>query len=635
MKLLPVFLLAVSLIGCNENAGKNQQTAVYKSGTYTGIGQGKNGDIKLKIKFSKERIESISVIESNETKGICEPAFEKIPAAVIQDQTLNIDTVTGATMSSHGLLEAVADAVTKAGGNAEELQNKQRVAKEQTTVEIETDVVVVGAGASGSSAAVAASEKGAKVVLLEKAAGVSGAGSMAGVLFADHSRLQKAENKEVSSEWIYDQYITDSNYYANSRLVSAIINKSASTIEWLMQKGVHLALLDAGYGSQYNHVGMPATAHGYVDGGVTALKTLHEKVIADGGQVFYETAGESLIIENDQVAGVVAYQSDGTKLNIHAGSVILSTGGFGGNAEMMKDTFGDKVGTGLVKTATGDGLNMAWSAGAGRSSDIIAQWFGMTYDSVKSKNMKYRRDLTKFVRNPLLFVNNRGIRFGSEEEAYESAALGTMIYNQPDAEMFIIFDQTMIERVAEKGLADVFVDRWGHMYGHGIKYAEAGHVADIDKMTDAWRAPKDYTEVIDDAVNAGIVVQADTIEQLAEKLNAPCLTEEVQHYNAMAHSGKDTEFYKDSKFMYPIEKGPYYGVITKLRCLGTLGGVTINENIQALDDSGNPVKNLWVTGADAGGMYGNSYVMFEGATLGFAYNSGRIAGENAAANALK
>ena len=183
--------------------------------------------------------------------------------------------------------------------------------------------------------------------------------------------------------------------------------------------------------------------------------------------------------------------------------------------------------------------------------------------------------------------------------------------------------------------SEVFVDKWAHLYGQGIKYVEAGHEQNIDAMTEAWRAPKDYTEVIEDAVGAGVVIKADTIEALAEKLNAPYLIEEVKNYNAMVENGEDTQFHKDSKFLDAVNKGPYYAVITKLRCLGTLGGVAINENIQAIDDNGMTIDNLWVTGADAGGMYGNSYVMFEGGTLGFAYNSGRIAGENAAANAGK
>jgi fumarate reductase flavoprotein subunit len=118
-----------------------------------------------------------------------------------------------------------------------------------------------------------------------------------------------------------------------------------------------LALLDAGQGAQYSHVGMPTTAHGYMDGGVVALKTIHEKVKSYGGQVMYETPGESLIKDaNGKITGVVAKKADGTELRINAKSVVLATGGFGGNEEMMKAEFGEKAGTGLIKTATGDGV---------------------------------------------------------------------------------------------------------------------------------------------------------------------------------------------------------------------------------------------------------------------------------------
>lgn len=640
-KLLRICMAVVmifSIITCSISASSavNTSAGAYTSGVYTGVGSGKNGDIKVEVKFSANEIVSVKVGAHNETEGICEPAIERIPAKIVEGQTLNVDTVTGATYTSNGILDAVAAAVQQAGGDAAVLRNKAKAAVEKKVESITADVVVVGAGASGSAAAVAAVEKGAHVVLLEKAAGVSGAGTMAGVLFADHSSLQIAAGKEVDSAWIYDQYTKDSKYFSNSRLVSAIIHKSASTVDWLIKNGVRLTLLDAGYGAQYNHVGMPATAHGYVDGGAVALKTLHEKVKAYGGQVMYETPGESLIRDaNGKVAGVVARKADGTELRISAKSVVLATGGFGGNAEMMEEVFGKKAGTGLVSTATGDGIKMAWSAGAQKTGLNVAQWFGMKYDAANSKKMKSTSELNELVRNPLLFVNKEGKRFGSEEEAYESAALGTMMYNQPDAEMFIVLDQGIIKKVAEKGLAEVFVDRWAHMYGKGIIYSEAGRKTDIDAATKAWRAPKDYTSVMEAAVQAGVAVKANTIEELSKLLNAPYLVKEVANYNAMAAKGKDTQFYKDSKFMNAVNQGPYYAVIVKLRCLGTLGGVAINEDIQAVDMNGKAIDNLWVAGADAGGMYGNNYVMFEGGTLGFAYNSGRIAGENAAANVNK
>ncbi|WP_235070529.1 FAD-dependent oxidoreductase [Turicibacter sp. TJ11] len=630
-------LMSLTLVGCqtNETEAPTEAKNSFEAGTYTGTAMGNNGEIKVEVEFSETEILSVKVLEHHETEGLAAPAIERIPSGIVENQTLAVDTVSGATNVSNGILDAVADCVTQAGGDVESLKVKQESTTTAQVEEITTDVVVVGAGASGSAAAVAASEAGANVILLEKAPGVSGAGSMAGVIFADHSSMQVEANDTADSEWLYETYIKESGYFANSRLVRAIINKSASTIDWLLEQGVNLNLLEAGHGAQYNHVGMPTTAHGYADGGTVAIQTLHDKVVENGGTVMYETPGESLIMDDSgKVTGVVARRADGTELRITADSVILSTGGYGGNAEMMKEHFGEEAGTGLIATATGDGLEMAWSAGAAELGTDVAQWFGMTFEAEAKKKMQDSSALTDLVRNPLLFVNNKGYRFGNEEEAYESAALSTMIYTQPDAEMYIILDQGIVEQVAEKGLASVFADRWGHLYGKGVSYIEAGHLKDIDKMAEANRAPFDYSAVLADAVQAGVAFTANSIEELAELIGAPYLVEEVANYNQMANNGEDTQFFKDSKYMYALEKGPYYAVKVKTRCLGTLGGVAINENIQAVDESGTPIDNLWVTGADAGGMYGNNYVTFEGGTLGFAYNSGRIAGENAAANAL-
>ncbi len=611
------------------------QEAGYKEGVYTAQAKGNNGDVKVEVEFSSDAIVKITVTEHQETAGLSDPAIEKIPERIVEGQTLNVDAVSGATNTSNAILEAVADCVNQAGGDAESLKTK--TAQINTAVEEMTaDVVVVGGGASGSGAALAAAGKGAKVILLEKAAGVSGAGTMAGVMFADHSSLQKEAGKEVDTQWLYDQYITDSNYNANAALVTKVISESSATVEWLMENGVRLTLLDAGYGAQFNHKGMPTTAHGYTDGGSAAIQTLHERIAELGGEVLYETPGEELIFDADgKVAGVAAKKPDGTTLNIHAKSVILATGGFGGNKEMMAEYFGEKAGTGLVGTATGDGLKMAWSAGAAEHGSNVAQWFGMKYDSAKSKEMPNGTGkLTELVRNPLLFVDKYGNRFGNEEEAYESAALGTMMYNLPDAKMYIVLDQGIVSEVAEKGLADVFVDRWEHFYGQGVSYVENGKTVDLDASTENLRTPKDYTETLEEAVAAGVAYKADSIEELAQLLGMDNLTETVNAYNQLCADKNDTQFHKDAHFLYAVDEGPYYVVETALRCLGTLGGVKINENMQAVDQQNIPVANLYAVGADAGGMYGNSYVMFEGGTLGFAYISGRVAGECAAENAF-
>ncbi|MBE5962177.1 MAG: FAD-dependent oxidoreductase [Lachnospiraceae bacterium] len=609
-------------------------TLSFTAGTYTATATGNNGPVTVEVVFSETEIVSVEVKDNKETAGICDTPFTRIPEAIVSGQTLAVDTVTGATNSSNAVLTAVEDCVTQAGGDVEALKTASGESAELVVEEMTCDVVVVGAGAAGSAAALSASRAGANVIIIEKTSTPSGAGTIAGVLFATESDMQIAENKVVSTEWLYNQYIHDSSYFANARLVTTIIQNSSETVNWLVANGVNLRLLDAGHGSQYAHVGMPTTAHGYIDGGSVAINTLLDQATALGSEVLFETEGKELIFNEDgTVAGVIATTTDGRELHILADSVVLATGGFGGNAEMMAEVFGEKAGTALVTNNTGDGIQMAWSAGAAELGLDVAQWFGMKYGA-EAKQMENSSALTELVRNPLLFVNNVGQRFGNEEEAYESAALGTMMYNQPDAEMYIIVTQDLIDEVAKVGLAEVFVDRWGHLYGQGLVYNEAGKDHDLDAMCEAWREPKDYTATIEDAVNCGVAFKANSVAELAEILGMEYLEEEVARYNEFCAAGEDLDFHKDPQFLDAVEDGnTIYAVKVKLRCLTTLGGVAINEDIQAVDESGVAIPNLYVAGADAGGMYGNNYVVFEGGTLGFAYTSGRLAGENAAANA--
>ena len=631
-------VMSLSVVGCsnaktNEGGGEGSSN-IYKAGKYTATATGNNGDIKVEVEFNESSIVGVSVVETKETEGLGDVAIDKVISQIVDGQTLAVDVVSGATNSCNALLEAVEKCATEAGGNIDSLKTKVESNSEAKVEEIETDVVVVGAGAAGSLAALSASNNGANVVLLEKAGTVSGAGTMAGGLFSADSNQQKESGREVDKEWLYEQYIGDSSYYANARLVTRIIDEAGETVNYLEENGVNLKLMESGANGQYAHKDMPATIHYYQDGGSVAIQTLHDKLTENGGQVLYETPGEELIFDKDnKVVGVVAKKADGTTLRINAKSVVLATGGFGGNAEMMTEVFGEKAGTGLIGTATGDGLEMAWSAGAAELGTDVAQWFGMKYGA-EAKQMENSRKLTELVRNPLLFVNINGERFGNEEEAYESAALGTMMYNQPNGQMYVILNDKTIQEVAEKGRANVFADKFAHLYGNGYTYVEGGHEKDIDASCEEERTPYDYSATMEDAVNCGVAIKASSIEELAEAINAPYLVEEVKNYNEMCANGEDIQFHKDSKYMYSLEEGNFYAVKVDLRCLGTLGGVKINEDIQAVDNNNNPIDNLYVAGSDAGGMYGNNYVMFEGGTLGFAYTSGRLAGENAAKNAV-
>lgn len=632
-----VLMLCASMSGCTSKSDTPTNTSAYTEGTYTAAAKGNNGDVSVEVVFTSDAIQSVTITEQHETAGIADGALEKIPAGIVENQSLNIDTIAGATNTSNAILSAVEDCVKQAGGDVEALKNKTTEVVKGEQEEISCDVVVVGGGAAGTAAALAAVEAGKNVILIEKTASPMGAGTFAGVLFATDSTLQKEAGKTVDPEWVYDQFMETSEYHANGALLANVIAKSGSTVDWLIENGVKLNLLDPGHGGVIGHLGNPTTAHGYDEGGVAAMTKLHEVIETKGGSVRYETTGTELIITDGKVSGVIAVKADGGELRINASSVVLATGGFAGNAEMTTEIFGDvNYGNPVVKSNTGDGIKMAWAIGADKGI-VIPQNYGIGPDfstaSDELKQIENYSALTGAFQTPVLFVNSQGTRFTNEEVVLEAAHGAETLRSVSGGEIYSILDQGILNQVAEGGLAEL-VDRYSIFIGNNQRYIEGGHQVDTDQRYADSITPKDVTAALEKAVEEGIVIKGDTIEELAEKLNMPRLTATLDRYNEMCRNGADTDLYKASEYMDELAEGPYYAVKYKyVNYLGTLGGVEVDEYLQAVDAAGKPIDNLWVAGADASGAYGNAYVPFEGGTLGFAYNSGRIAGEMAAANA--
>ena len=164
-------LMVMSLSACSSQP---TGTATYTAGTYTGTGAGRNGDITVEVVFTDDAIESVTITDHAETGGISDPAINTIPEAIVESQSLGVDAVTGATLTSNGIIDAVADAVEQAGGDVEALK---AVVVEKTAgeaIEETVDVVIVGAGGAGMAAAASALENGATVIVLEKTAAIGG-----------------------------------------------------------------------------------------------------------------------------------------------------------------------------------------------------------------------------------------------------------------------------------------------------------------------------------------------------------------------------------------------------------------------------------------------------------------------------
>ncbi|WP_071393451.1 FAD-binding protein [Bacillus tuaregi] len=627
--LASILLFSLFLAGCGTNndisSGDSTESAGITAGTYTATEKGL-GDIKATVEVDKEgKIIDLQIDASQESEEFGIEAAQKLQEEILASQTVQVDTVSGATVTSKAVIAAVTKALQQAGVNTDEMK---KVAKTGTDEETTVDVVVIGAGTAGTGASIAAAEAGAKVLILEKTGQVGGMATTGMGLFATESSLQKELGQDVTSEWLYN-YLEEYNHYrGNGPLMKAIIDKSGDTIDWLMNNGIGLRL-SLGI-NQKMHADSPKTYHMWTNSKEDfpkAYDMIQEKYDA---KLMLNTTGEELIQDsNGNVTGVIATKEDGGKLTVHAKSVIISAGGFGGDADMLKEKSGLNEYNYFGIANQGEGVKMAWKAGADELGDGIVQIHLGDLAGSKSIFDRYIDNTVSQVKDvPLLWVNKEGTRFTNESIVYDNVLWGNAAYSA-GGEYFTIVDQGSIDQFAQNGINMTGAYQ---MNGDGLMHMGGGNSIDItiDPLPT-------LQEDLDKLIAEDVVYKADTIEELAKLtgMNEAKLASSIETYNKAVADGKDTTFYKEPEYLqYNVQKGPYYAIRVKASVYGSIGGVRINEDIQAVKADGQPIPGLYVAGSDAGGMYDNTYPDVEGLTMGFAMNSGRIAGENAAAHAL-
>ena len=608
-------------------------------GKYTGSGQGKESEINLEVEVDSDKIVNVKPLDKYAPDSLADNAFKKMAQKIVDHQSVDVDVVSGASETSRGIIEGVKEALGKAQVDFAALKENSSQSTTSGKKTVDVDVAVVGAGGAGVAAALAARQHGASVALIEKTISPLGASTFAGGMFAGDSQQQKEKDAVVSKKWIYDEYMDASQGYMNSILVRRIIDESGKTVDWLNENGAIMKLVDAGTGGSYDHIGMPATLHGYQEGGTKAVTKLIEKFKSLGGQMYFGFAGQRLLQdENGNVTGVVA-QGDDQVLHVNAKKVIIATGGFGGNPKMRKEYLGDVSTQGQVLQNTGDGLNMAWDAGTAHHINGSTHYFWQTFSDedigemakIVGPNWMPINALADF---PNLRVNNRGQRYASETHALDFAVHGAELSEQPQQTEFVVLDQAMLDKIKEGGTVAI-EDHYGKWKDHREFYMEFNFPTDTDEAIKREHEKVDFTTLLDKLSSTNVVFIGKTIKELAQRMgvNEENLQNAVDQYNNAKKKGEDDLFFSDTKRMIPVEQGPFYAVKFIARNLGTLGGATIDEKMHALAPDGEPVPNLYVAGADASGMYGKAYVDFEGGTLGFAYISGRLAGIDAAETA--
>ena len=479
------------------------------------------------------------------------------------------------------------------------------------------DVVVVAAGLSGLAASIAAAEEGKKVITLEKSNVTGGAANMGMSPLAIGTHYQRDANFNMTPAEAWRKHMNFIHWQGDARLIKKYYEKTASTITWLEDMGVEFCGLITAYAVGENERAYATaypTAHCVKPegggapgprcaGAMTKKMTEHANDI--GVEILFETTGEHIIMEDGKAVGVIAKDKDG-EFEVRANAVIIATGGFGDNPELIKERFGYEWGKDLfsfrIPGMKGDGIRMAWEAGAGHSKMMME----LMYQCPDNMTVW---DFDGAFRQPVFWVNKRGERFMNEDMAPNSTFTGNAIVNQPENVAFSIMDQKVINTYKKKG-----PDLLDHVHGHAI--------------FDNWEAD------VEQAINSGYKYfhKADTLEELAESMGVPVdnFLASVEEYNDMCDEGWDDLFEKDRRYLYKVQKGPFYALEFYAGAYGTLGGVKVNHKLEVETDDFKVIPGLYCVGTDACAIYGDCYPFtFAGNTMGFCLNSGRMAGENA------
>ncbi len=471
---------------------------------------------------------------------------------------------------------------------------------------INCDVAVVGGGASGMAAAAAAAEAGASVVVVEKNKKVGGNGLFPRGIFAVNSPVQKRKLVNSDADEVFRAAMEYSHWKIDPDLVRSLIDKSGDTIAWLTGKGVEFSDVVHHLPGQTPEVFHITDKD--LNAGKAVIKALEDFCAGRGVKILTGCTAKSLHTDaSGTVCGLTAVSASEGEIRVAASKVIICTGGFAGNNEMISRYYPgfdpETVTPGHGMRHTGDGVNMALEAGA-----AIEGNFAMEMAAPKIKGFE---PLNLLIGKPWnIWLNRGGRRFADEGIVYNFSMAANACLRQPGAEMWVLFDS----RIMDKTLAD------------GRDMIELIHISpDAERRLD---------DSITKAVESGVLLQSDNLNEIAAFIGCQlqALTETLARYNSFCASGRDAMYAKSRKALLECSSPPYYAVKAGVDMLITHGGIRVDEQFRALGDDFNPVENLYVAGVDFGGVDADVYnVILSGHGFGFALNSGRMAGEYAAA----
>ena len=523
-------------------------------GTYTETATGFGGPVDVTITVSEDKIEEVKIEGDQETENIGSFAVDMLDDRIMDAQSPNIDALTGATVTSNAILGAAKKAMRDAGAdlNAFPAKEEEEVA-EKDKKDLDTDVVIIGAGGAGMTAAINTAQAGKDVILLEKMPYAGGNTTKAtGGMNAAETHYQAEQGIDDSVEQFVEDTMEGGHNINDKDLVTTLAENSAEAIDWLDSIGAPLPKVSFSGGATNARIHAPEDGSGV---GAYLVTSLLKKMDELDINVMYDTKATSLISKDGTVTGVKAESRD-TEYTINAKAVILATGGFGNNEDMIVQYRKDLKGTVTTSAPgiTGDGIVMAEDVGA----DLVDIEQIQLHPTVEQKTSML---ITESVRGDgAILVNQDGKRFTDELLTRDVVSAAEL--EQPGSYAYIIFDQRL----------------------------------------------RDGLKAIEKYVSTGITVQGDTIEELAEKIDVDpaTLAETLKNWNQYVADQNDPDFGRTTGMDHDLSQAPFYAIKIAPGIHHTMGGVHIDTDARVIDKDGNPIPGLFAAGEVVGGVHGGN-----------------------------
>ena len=568
------------------------------SGDFTGTAQGLGGDVTVTLTLKDGKIVGCTATGDKETEGIGSKVIDSFPAIVAESGSIAVDAISGATVTSNAFVAAAEAALTEAGLNPEDYKTAiATAAGEDRTVD--ADVVVVGAGGAGMTAAISAAADGLKVVVVESQAMVGGnsvraTGGMNAAktplqdknTFGESAGVEKtlaaaegyADNETitalaatVSEQWKAYQANPEGYFDSvelmeldtmiggkginNPELVKTLCSNTADSIVWLDSVGASLTSVGAFGGASVKRIHRPVNAEGKTLSVGAYIVPILEKNLQDAGvEIILNTTVDTILTDaNGAACGVSGVATDGSKLTVNADAVILTTGGFGANLDMVVSYKPELAGFMTTNAAgiQGQGIKMAEALGAATVDMNQIQ----IHPTVEANTAAL---ITEGLRGDgAILVNAEGKRFFDEVSTRDKVSAAEIA--QPGSYSYLIVDQAMA----------------------------------------------DASNVIQGYIKKGFTTQGETYEELAKALgmDEAAFAETMNTWNGYVEAKNDPEFGRTS-FANPLNTAPYYAIKVTAGVHHTMGGLKINPAAEVLTEDGSAIAGLFAAGEVTGGVHG-------------------------------